>query len=198
MSTTITRAADLPRVPWRNGQGTTTEIAVEGAADDFTWRVSLADVARSGDFSAFPGIDRIIALIDGDAMTLRLPDRTHVLRPDEPFAFDGGLPVRCEVDRPTRDLNVMARRGEARATLEVRVLDADDAPLVVPATGTTVLVVLDGTTGLADSGESLAAGDVAVGPEPMLLTGTGRVAVARIELTRTGTPAAPRARTVDD
>lgn len=182
MSTTITRAADLHRVPWRNGQGMTTEIALGGAPDDFTWRVSLAEVAQSGDFSPFPGIDRIIVLVEGPAMTLHLPGHTQVLRPDEPFGFDGGVPVRCTVDRPTRDLNVMTRRGAAQATLDVRVLAADDQPLVVPASGTVVLVVLDGGVRLTtdDEHSTLATGDVAVSSQPVLLAGAARVAVARI------------------
>ncbi|MCR1785681.1 HutD family protein [Nocardioides carbamazepini] len=184
-STTITRAGDLRRVPWRNGQGMTTEIALGGDPDDFGWRVSLAEVARSGDFSPFPGIDRIIVLIEGAAMTLHLPGHTQVLRPDEPFGFDGGVPVRCTVEQPTRDLNVMTRRGVARATLDVRVLAEDAPPVVVPASGTVVLVVLDGTVRLAP-GTTLETGDVAVGDEPVVLSGVARVAVARIESAEAG------------
>lgn len=181
--TTITRAADLARVPWRNGQGMTTEIALGGAPDDFIWRVSLAEVARSGDFSAFPGIDRIIMLIEGSAMTLHLPDHTQVLRRDEPFAFDGGTPVRCVVDQPTRDLNVMTRRGEAQATLDVRVLAEGDAPVVVPASGVAVLVVLEGSVRLTAAGETtLGVGDVAVTAEEVTASGAGRLALARIVL----------------
>src|SRR5690349_4472098 len=101
MTTTITRAADLPRVPWRNGQGLTTELAHGGPPDDFRWRVSLADVGRSGDFSLFPGIDRTIVLVEGDGMVLHLPDGPRPLARDVPFAFDGGLAVRCTVEGPT-------------------------------------------------------------------------------------------------
>ncbi|TNM50186.1 HutD family protein [Nocardioides albidus] len=178
--TTITRAADLQRVPWRNGQGMTTEIALGGTPDDFAWRVSLAEVTQSGDFSAFPGIDRIIMLIEGGEMTLHLPAATHVLRTDEPFAFDGGLPVRCRVEQPTRDLNVMTRRGVAEATLDVRVLAGGDAPVVVPDGGRVVLVVLAGTCDLGTGDAPLTDGDVAVSGDPLTLSGEGRVAVARI------------------
>lgn len=187
MSTTIARAADLPRVPWRNGQGLTTEIARDGEGAAFTWRVSLAEVAHSGDFSPFPGVDRIIALVEGDAMTLHLPGLTHVLRPDEPFAFDGGLPVRCEVDRPTRDLNVMTRRGAARAGLRVLRLAAGDRPVVVPAAEVVVVVVLEGTAELradsADEPAGLGVGDAAVTGWTLRMVGAGRVAVAAITRT---------------
>ncbi|MDQ6524524.1 HutD family protein [Nocardioides sp. LHD-245] len=188
MTTTITRAADLPSARWRNGQGRTTEIALAGPPDAFTWRVSLAEVARDSDFSPFPGIDRIITLVEGTSMTLHLPGRTHVLRPDEPFGFDGGVPVRCSVDRPTRDLNVMTRRGAARGRLDVYRLAADDDALVVPRADTVVLVVLDGTVTLtSDGGATLGTGDVAIADEPLVLGGTARVAVARID----ADPAAP-------
>ncbi|WGX95035.1 HutD family protein [Nocardioides sp. L-11A] len=182
MTTTITRAADLPSTPWRNGQGRTTEIALAGPPDDFAWRVSLAEVARNSDFSPFPGVDRIIMLVEGGSMTLHLPGRTRVLRPDVPFGFDGGAPVRCEVDRPTRDLNVMTRRGAARARLDAHRLTADEEPLAVPAADPVVLVVLDGSVTLATGGATLGAGDIAIGDEPLVLGGTARVAVARIEI----------------
>jgi environmental stress-induced protein Ves len=182
--TTITRAADLQRVPWRNGQGMTTEIALGGSPDDFTWRVSLAEVTRSGDFSAFPGIDRIIVLIEGPSMTLQLPGHTQVLRTDEPFAFDGGVPVQCTVEQPTRDLNVMTRRGAARATLDVRALADGDPALVVPDSGTVVvLVVLEGNVRLtATDDAALEAGDVVVTQDQVAVAGAGRVALARILL----------------
>src|SRR4029453_7140835 len=54
--------------PWKNGAGRTTEIAVHPAGaglDAFAWRVSIASVERNGPFSAFPGIDRTIVLLDG-------------------------------------------------------------------------------------------------------------------------------------
>lgn len=186
MSTSITRAADLPRVPWRNGQGLTTELAMSGPPDGFAWRVSLAEVTQSGDFSLFPGIDRTIVLVEGEGMVLHLPDRSHPLDRDVPFAFDGALAVSCTVGQPTRDLNLMTRRGTTTGTIEV--LDAGapgvGVPLVVPRTGTVVVVVLDGRCTL--DGSDLALGDAAVvtgaghvrlGP----LGSTDRVALVRVD-----------------
>jgi hypothetical protein len=114
-------------------------------------------------------------------MTLQLPGHTEVLRTDEPFAFDGGVPVRCTVERPTRDLNVMTRRGAAQATLDVRALAAGDPALVVPASGTVVLVVLEGELRLTATGDAtLTAGDVVVTDEQVEVAGAGRLALARI------------------
>ncbi|WP_344323995.1 HutD family protein, partial [Kitasatospora putterlickiae] len=49
------RAAERPATAWRNGGGVTREVAghpVGSGLDDFRWRVSLADVASAGPFSA--------------------------------------------------------------------------------------------------------------------------------------------------
>ena len=67
---------DYRSMPWKNGAGRTTEIAVHppGAAlDAFAWRVSIADVERDGPFSRFPGIDRTIVLLAGSGMRLAGP-----------------------------------------------------------------------------------------------------------------------------
>ena len=63
----ILYARDRVVSPWKNGGGTTTEVAAfpPGAPlENFGWRVSIAQVARSGPFSLFPGIDRTLALLD--------------------------------------------------------------------------------------------------------------------------------------
>jgi len=46
----------MRRMPWKNGGGVTTEIAIapEGATlDNFDWRVSTAQVDAAGPFSRF-------------------------------------------------------------------------------------------------------------------------------------------------
>ncbi len=70
-SYTLLTPANCRRVPWKNGLGTTTEIAVEALTTErFLWRVSIADVAAPGPFSTFTGYDRLIAVIEGVGMTL--------------------------------------------------------------------------------------------------------------------------------
>ena len=57
----VLRAADYPRMPWKNGGGETAEILVEPAGaplDSFDWRLSMARVAADGPFSLFPGVER--------------------------------------------------------------------------------------------------------------------------------------------
>src|SRR5215208_142099 len=69
----VIRTADCRRMPWKNGRGETTEIAVSppGAGlDDFQWRVSVARVARNGPVSSFEGVGRTLAILDGAGLRL--------------------------------------------------------------------------------------------------------------------------------
>lgn len=116
----------LTATPWKNGGGVTRELACYPAGatmDDFIWRVSLADVAQSGPFSSFPGIDRIITLLDGDGMQLQFADgRQHdLVQVLTPFAFRGEDKLHAELaGTPSRDFNLMLRRDAAQGTVEVR------------------------------------------------------------------------------
>lgn len=115
---------DYRRMPWKNGGGHTLEIASdpEGAGlDDFTWRVSVADVERSGSFSAFPGVDRTLVLMAGPGMRLSGAGEPVDLR--EPFSaarFAGEAAIDCALfDGPTRDFNLMVRRSRAHGEVVV-------------------------------------------------------------------------------
>jgi uncharacterized protein len=116
----IIRAAECPPQAWKNGLGTTREIAVQPSEDesgDFLWRVSIAEVDSAAPFSVFPGIDRHIALLDGHGFHMTLDDgRVHALTtPFAPFAFEGEAKAAVAlVDGPTRDFNLMVRRARAR------------------------------------------------------------------------------------
>jgi len=117
--------ADHRRVPWKNGGGVTTELAMEPAADGrpdgrFVWRVSIADVVEPGPFSAFPGYDRLIAVVEGDGMRLSVDGAPPVERRrlDPAFAFPGEAPVWCEPTAgPIRDVNLMLDRASAAGML---------------------------------------------------------------------------------
>lgn len=125
MSGRILRADELQPRPWRNGLGVTREIALypPGAdTDDFLWRVSVAEVVGEAPFSLFAGVDRIIVLLDGAGFRMTLDgDRTHDLTtPFAPFAFDGEAGVEVQLaGGPTRDFNLMIRRGRARGRIDV-------------------------------------------------------------------------------
>lgn len=119
----IIRLRDCPAVPWKNGMGRTRELAVYPAGasmEDFAWRVSVAEVDSAAPFSAFDGVDRYIALLEGAGFTMTLDDgRSHALTtPFAPFAFAGESKVAIALrGGATRDLNLMLRRSKARGEL---------------------------------------------------------------------------------
>jgi uncharacterized protein len=121
----IIRLRECRSVPWKNGMGRTRELAVhpsQAGMDDFIWRVSVADVDNASPFSAFPGVDRYIALLQGAGFTMTLDDgRVHALTTlFAPLAFPGEAGVAVDLaGGPTRDFNLMIRRDRARGELVV-------------------------------------------------------------------------------
>ena len=112
--------------PWKNGGGSTREIACwpQGAGmDSFGWRVSVATLASSGAFSVFAGVDRQLLLLQGQGVRLHSSDGRvdHTLhRPWEPVAFAGDVPVHCTLTAgAAEDFNLMLRRGQWRGSLQV-------------------------------------------------------------------------------
>ncbi len=114
-ATGIFRLSERVFRPWKNGGGQTAEIVVSPAGagfEDFDWRISTAIVATSGPFSAFPGIDRVLTVLEGGAMALTVGDRERRLDAEsEPFAFSGDAPAAARLEGPALlDFNVMVRR----------------------------------------------------------------------------------------
>ncbi|MDH4570282.1 HutD family protein [Pseudomonas sp. BN414] len=107
----LLRAADYPRMPWKNGAGSTLEIARDAGdgLDGFGWRLSIADVGESGGFSAFTGYQRVITVLEGAGMRLAVDgQQSRDLTALDAFAFDGGSTVHCElIDGPIRDFNLI-------------------------------------------------------------------------------------------
>ncbi|WP_312797642.1 HutD family protein [Tianweitania sp.] len=125
----ILRAADYRRMPWKNGKGETTEIAVfppNAGLDDFEWRVSMADVVEDGPFSTFPDIDRTLSVLQGEGIELAVSGQEEVRldRDSEPFAFPADTHTSARlIAGPITDLNVMTRRGAFRHTVRRGTLD---------------------------------------------------------------------------
>jgi uncharacterized protein len=120
MTWQLVRLADATPSPWRNGGGVTSELAAWPSAGEWIWRISAAEVAASGPFSRFPGVQRWFAVLNGQGVRLKLPHTEHELtRASSAFQFKGELAVDCELrDGPTQDLNLMVRRDRAQGRME--------------------------------------------------------------------------------
>ncbi len=110
--------AVLP-TPWRNGGGVTRELACWPDSRDWVWRMSVAEVAASGPFSRFEGVQRWFAVLGGAGVRLRIGAQTHQLTGSSaPLCFDGASPVDCELlDGATQDFNLMQRGPRAGAAM---------------------------------------------------------------------------------
>ncbi len=107
------RLEDTLPQPWRNGGGSTWELLAWPQAAPWQVRVSVAEIARDGPFSAFPGVDRWFAVLEGAGVVLALPQGERLQAPaDAPLRFDGEAAPACRlVHGPTLDLNLMVERG---------------------------------------------------------------------------------------
>jgi environmental stress-induced protein Ves len=161
----ILRASDHKRMPWKNGGGETVEIAVspEGSGlAGFDWRVSMATVATDGPFSIFPGIDRTLAILDGNGMVLDIEGRAPVLltTASDPLAFPADIPVGARLqDGAITDLNVMTRRAGLAHTLSR--VEIDGNRIVALPSSTCLFLCHRGALSFRWDGDThaLAAGD---------------------------------------
>ena len=120
-------AADIRRVPWRNGRGTTEELRLmppgaEFARGDFDWRLARAAVVEPGPFSAFPGFDRVLVVVEGAGLVLDHGDVAPpaAVHPLQPHRFAGEWPTWARLaDGPVADLNLLLRRDAVRGELVV-------------------------------------------------------------------------------
>ncbi|WP_405808926.1 HutD family protein [Streptomyces sp. NBC_00210] len=183
MTPRVLRAADRTAVPWKNGGGVTREIALspEGASmHDFDWRISLADVAADGPFSAFPGIARTLTVVEGAGMDLTAGGQ-QVLAAERyrPYDFPGDVETGGRLlAGPVVNFNVMYRGGRTAALTSVV---RGGLLVVVPAGSTVVIVALDGPTVLKEAGLTLGQYDaVMLDESPGSLRTEGHVAVVTL------------------
>ena len=142
-------AAQRVAIPWKNGGGITRVIDSTHGANgvEFGWRASMAEVRMAGPFSCFPGIVRLLCVLQG-ALALAVESCAPVtLRPaDAAYAFPGDAPASgAPLGGAVLDFNLMFDPARYAATLtqhpdgisappgpEVRLLLAR-APLTVNA-----------------------------------------------------------------
>jgi environmental stress-induced protein Ves len=121
VNVTLIPANEYRRERWKNGLGWTREVLRwPPAAEDWDWRVSIAEVDKAGPFSAFPGVQRELVLLSGEGMRLDFEDGESVelLPPHGRHRFDGTRALQAElVAGPTQDFNLMWRPDRVDATL---------------------------------------------------------------------------------
>ncbi|CAH2402258.1 HutD-family protein [Mesorhizobium escarrei] len=156
-------------MPWKNGGGVTTEIAVSptGAAlDDFDWRVSMAHVASGGPFSEFAGVDRSLAVLKGEGIILDIAGRpaATLTKASAPLSFPADVPTQAAlIAGPITDLNVMTRRGRMTHAVDRLVISAPTD--IQSAADATLILCFDGEITVAG------AAPVRIGPRDTLLLG---------------------------
>lgn len=115
-------AQDYKKMPWKNGQGFTLELARshgEGL-ENFDWRVSIADVKSAGSFSFFPNKQRIIGLLEGSGIVLQIDKNPPVSLLQKQFhAFNGESDVYAElINEAIRDFNLIYNPEKYSARLQ--------------------------------------------------------------------------------
>ena len=123
---TILSPETFKTIPWKNGLGHTTELAINsgGNLDDFDWRLSIASVVNDGDFSNFAGYQRHLVLIEGEGLILdhrngELDELTNLL---DVANFDGGSKT-CGrlVNGGIKDFNIMTNNNSFAAEVNCHV-----------------------------------------------------------------------------
>ena len=163
----VLRAENYREMPWKNGGGTTTEIFVSptGAGlEDFDWRISMARVTSGGPFSQFAGIDRTLAILEGEGIILNVGGRIPIglTAASEPLPFPADAETHATlIGGAVTDLNVMTRRGKVSHSVER--IEVSHPVEIEIGTGTTMVFCAEGEISVE------AAGNVRLGPRDTLL-----------------------------
>jgi environmental stress-induced protein Ves len=142
----VQRASQRAAVPWRNGLGVQYEIICDGSLpDEWTWRLSTADITQDVPFSSFPGVTREFCVADGNGVVLNINGVDHRCEPGSVTTFRGDDVVFATlIDGPMRALNLMVRDGAKHRSLQLNSADAVIADLSVAiAIGTSSILVSD-------------------------------------------------------
>ena len=106
----LLKASHYKKMRWKNGEGYTLEIArsVGESLAEFDWRISMADVKTSGDFSKFNGMNRFLTVLEGQGLSLRIDDDFKHLKTLQSVEFSGDSIVSCELlAGQIRDFNLI-------------------------------------------------------------------------------------------
>jgi len=121
LSIEIQRAVDRTPQPWKNGLGVQYEIVCDGSLpDDWTWRLSTADITQDVPFSVFAGVNREFCVADGNGVVLTINGVEHRCEPGSITKFRGDDVVFATlIDGPMKALNLMVRDGAVEKHLHI-------------------------------------------------------------------------------
>ncbi|MEO5969189.1 MAG: HutD family protein [Bdellovibrionia bacterium] len=130
LSAIVLRKGDSQKMPWKNGQGSTSEIAIYPigtslSENSFLWRLSSAEITTGGSFSLFPGYERYLGLVKGDGLQLNFePSKRQILlQRGKVCRFSGTDVVSSSLSGgPVEDLNLIYSTSRVKAVFEAVVL----------------------------------------------------------------------------
>ena len=141
----VQRAVNRTPVPWKNGLGVQYEIICDGSLpDDWTWRLSTADITQDVPFSSFPGVTREFCVADGNGVVLNINGVDHRCEPGSVTKFRGDDVVSATlIDGPMRALNLMVRDGAEKKSLQLSIAGQviDQCSVVVAIHSPSLLIV---------------------------------------------------------
>jgi uncharacterized protein len=107
----LIHADEVTPQAWRNGGGVTRELLAWPQNESWQVRISVADIEADGPFSAYDGVQRWFAVLEGAGVDLDFGSVSQRMTlEDEPLCFDGARAPYCRLlHGPTRDLNLMLR-----------------------------------------------------------------------------------------
>ncbi|MFB1016047.1 MAG: HutD family protein [Alteromonadaceae bacterium] len=123
MAINIISPEQFTTIPWKNGQGKTTQLAISEGGDlaNFDWRLSIATVSENGIFSDFSGYSRNLVLISGKGIHLE-HDNKKVDQLEQLLdmaSFDGGCKTLGKLTSgPIIDFNIMTKTAIYQAQVK--------------------------------------------------------------------------------
>lgn len=123
----LIRNSNFKKMPWKNGQGMTIQILIEPdeselIKNNFHFRFSSAPIDKEGEFSLFPGMERILIPIKGAGFQLN----EHVFEKFEVAQFSGSDKTYCHLLKgPVIDFGIIFNPQLAEVSIKVLQLKTD-------------------------------------------------------------------------
>jgi len=123
---------------WKNGQGSTSQIAIhpKSAAfpeGSFAWRVSTAAITGKSSFSKFPGYQRILLVCGGHGILFNGKKQFPFI----PILFSGDEDVDCSlVKDPVQDLGIIYDPKKVAVEVEIHTLKPKERAQILLEEGT--------------------------------------------------------------